>query len=63
VGDFVIDPEKNYGVSHAFSEVVRGKDMRKSLTAAPCPDCAKVHSLTLRFDVEVLRVTWPVWGQ
>jgi hypothetical protein len=38
----VIDPDKNYGVSHAFNEVVRGKDVRKSLTAAPCPDCAKV---------------------
>jgi hypothetical protein len=38
----VIDPEKNYGVSHAFNEVVRGKDVRKSLTAAACPDCAKV---------------------
>lgn len=47
----MIDPEKNYGVSHAFNDVVRGKDVRKSLTAAACPDCAKVlPSHSFRFN-------------
>jgi hypothetical protein len=42
LGDFQVDPKKNYGVSHPFAEVVRGRDVRKSLTATACPDCARV---------------------
>ena len=43
--DFVINPENNQGLSHAFNDVVRGKDARKSLDATSCPNCAKVSSL------------------
>ena len=42
MSDFEIDPKYNYGVSHAFNEVFRGKDARKSLTAMVCVDCTKV---------------------
>ena len=40
--DYTIDPKNNHGVSHAFAEVVRGKEARKSLPAASCLECARV---------------------
>ena len=43
--DFEINPEKNDGVSHAFNEVVRGKEARRNLDATSCADCEKVCSL------------------
>jgi DNA repair protein endonuclease SAE2/CtIP C-terminus len=49
--DFKIVPENNYGVAHAFNETIRGKEARKSLPATSCPDCTKVHSLYLIFDL------------
>jgi hypothetical protein len=49
--NFTIVPENNYGVAHAFNETIRGKEARKSLPATSCPDCTKVNSLYLIFDL------------
>lgn len=38
-GDFKINPNYNQGYDYAFTEVVRGKDARKCLTACTKPEC------------------------
>ena len=45
LGDFMINPDNNQGVSYAFNEVVRGKEARMNLNATSCPDCVEACSL------------------
>jgi hypothetical protein len=44
IGDYVIDPQRNDGLTYAFDDVVRGK-ARKSLPGFVCPECEAVLSL------------------
>lgn len=39
LNDFKVNPNYNQGVSHAYSEVVRGKDARKCLQGCTKPGC------------------------
>jgi hypothetical protein len=44
---FQIDPNNNFGVSHVFDEVARGKQVRKQMHACSCEGCDGVCLLFL----------------